>query len=39
LECVLKQEKEKHQKISGAHKKELDKRLDSYQNNPDDLIK
>lgn len=38
LERVLKQEKEKHQKISVAHKNELNKRLESYQNNPDDLL-
>lgn len=38
LEHVLMQEKEGHQKISNAHKKELDIRLESYKNNPDDLL-
>lgn len=38
LERVLKQEKEEHQEISGATKKELDKRLKHYQDNPDDVL-
>ena len=38
LERVLKREKEQHQEISTDHKKELDNRLESYKNNPDDLL-
>lgn len=38
LERVLKREKEEHQEISIAHKKELDKRLKSYKENPDDVL-
>ena len=38
LERVLKREKEAQQRISPAHKKELDKRLKSYADNPDDLL-
>lgn len=38
LERVLKQEKEENQKVSATHKKELDSRLESYKNNPDDLL-
>ncbi|WP_163398577.1 addiction module protein [Flavobacterium fluviatile] len=38
LERVLKQEKEENQKVSAAHKKELDSRLESYKNNPDNLL-
>jgi putative addiction module component (TIGR02574 family) len=38
LERVLKQEKEEHQEISTAHKKELDNRLESYKNNPNDVL-
>ena len=38
LECVLKREKEAQQQISTAHKKELDKRLKSYSENPEDLL-
>ncbi len=38
LERVLKQEKEEHQEISTAQKKELDNRLESYKNNPDDVL-
>jgi predicted secreted Zn-dependent protease len=38
LEQVLKREKEEHQEISTAHKKELDQRLESYRNNPQDLL-
>lgn len=38
LERVLKQEKEEHQEISTAHKKELDNRLESYRENPDDVL-
>ncbi|QTE24483.1 addiction module protein [Polaribacter cellanae] len=38
LERVLKQEKEEHQEISTAHKKELDNRLKSYKENPDDVL-
>lgn len=37
LERVLKHEKE-NLKISTAHKKELDTRLESYKNNPDDVL-
>ena len=37
LERVLKQEKEQY-KISTAQKKELDCRLESYKNNPDDVL-
>jgi len=38
LESVLKKEKEEHQEISTANKKILDERLESYKNNPDDLL-
>lgn len=38
LERVLKQEKEEHQEISTAQKKELDNRLESYKNNPNDVL-
>ncbi|HLS30346.1 MAG TPA: addiction module protein [Flavobacteriaceae bacterium] len=38
LERVLKQETEEHLEISKAHKKELDKRLKSYKDNPDDVL-
>lgn len=39
LERVLRQEEEKqHEEISTAHKKELDRRLESYKNNPDDVL-
>ncbi len=38
LEHVLKKEKEEHQEISIAQKKELDGRLESYKNNPDDVL-
>ena len=38
LERVLKQEKEERQRISPAHKKELDKRLKSYSENSEDLL-
>ena len=38
LERVLKHEKEEHQGISAAHKKELDNRLESYKNNPNDVL-
>jgi len=38
LERVLKREKEAQQRIAPAHKKELDKRLKSYADNPDDLL-
>ncbi|MCL6461883.1 MAG: addiction module protein [Flavobacterium micromati] len=37
-EFVLKQEKEKNQEVSPAHKKELDSRLDSYKDNPEDVL-
>ena len=37
LERVLKEEKEQH-KISTAQKKELDRRLESYKKNPDDVL-
>jgi len=38
LERVIKQEKEEHQEISASHKKELDNRLESYKNNPKDVL-
>jgi len=38
LERVLKQEKEKHEELSSAHKKELDRRLENFKNNPDDVL-
>ena len=38
LERVLKREKEEYQEISTAHKKELDNRLESYKNNPNDVL-
>lgn len=39
LERVLKQEKEKQkEEISRTNKKELDHRLESYKNNPDDVL-
>lgn len=38
LERVLKREKEAQQRISPANKKELDKRLKSYSENPEDLL-
>lgn len=38
LERVLKREKEEHQEISTAHQKELDNRLESYKNNPNDVL-
>lgn len=38
LERVLKQEKEQKKEISSAQKKELDRRLESYKNNPDDVL-
>src|SRR5690554_2801199 len=38
LERVLKQETEEHQEISKANKKELDSRLKSYKDNPDDVL-
>lgn len=38
LELVLKQEKEEHQEVLIAHKKELDNRLESYKNNPNDIL-
>ena len=38
LERVLKQEKEQHTENSTAQKKELDCRLESYKNNPDDVL-
>ncbi|WP_417361535.1 addiction module protein [Galbibacter sp.] len=38
LERVLKREKEEHQEISMEHKKELDNRLESYKNNPNDVL-
>ncbi|RAV29305.1 addiction module protein [Sinomicrobium soli] len=38
LERALKREKEQHQEIPTAHKKELDNRLESYKNNPDDVL-
>ena len=38
LEHVLKREKERHEEIPTAHKKELNHRLESYKNNPDNLL-
>lgn len=38
LERVLKQEKEVHQEISTTNKKALDERLESYKNNPNDIL-
>lgn len=38
LERVLKREKEEYQEISTDHKKELDNRLESYKNNPNDVL-
>lgn len=38
LERVLKNQKEAHQGISVSTKKILDERLESYKNNPDDLL-
>ncbi|WP_010178996.1 addiction module protein [Aquimarina agarilytica] len=38
LELTLKKEREASLKISTADKKVLDQRLESYKNNPDDLL-
>jgi len=38
LEKVLKQKKEEHQELSDEIKQELDNRLTSYNNNPDDVL-
>jgi hypothetical protein len=38
LEQVLKQKKEAQEQISNSNKKELDKRLKNYSENPDDTI-
>jgi len=38
LERTLKKEKEISQRISASNKKILDQRLESYKNNPDDLL-
>ncbi len=38
LEQVLRREKDGHQEISTATKKELDNRLENYKNNPNDLL-
>lgn len=38
LEHVLKFEKEQQQEISAENKKELDNRLESYKNNPKDVL-
>lgn len=38
LERVLKREKEEHQEISMEQKNELDNRLESYKNNPNDVL-
>ncbi len=38
LERVLKQEKDKHKNLSSIHKKELDNRLQSYKDNPDNVL-
>lgn len=38
LEKVLKQKKDEHQELSDEIKQELDSRLTSYDNNPDDVL-
>jgi putative addiction module component (TIGR02574 family) len=38
LERVLKREKEEYQEVSTENKKELDNRLESYKNNPNDVL-
>lgn len=38
LERVLKHEKEQNQEISSEQKKELDSRLKSYNNNPENIL-
>ncbi len=38
LERVIRQEKEKNTPVSSAQKKELDRRLKKYSENPDDLL-
>lgn len=38
LERTLKKEREESQQISAANKKVLDQRLESYKNNPNDLL-
>jgi hypothetical protein len=38
LENVLKQEKEENQEVSAVDKKELDNRLESYKNNPNNVL-
>jgi hypothetical protein len=38
LERVLKHEKEQYKEISSVHQKELDRRFESYKNNPEDLL-
>jgi len=38
LERVLKHEKESRQNITAHHRKELDKRIKSYSENPEDLL-
>lgn len=38
LERVLKQEKEENQEVSVAYKKELGNRLESYKNNPNNVL-
>lgn len=38
LERALKREKEQYQEIPAEHKKELDNRLESYKNNPNDIL-
>ena len=38
LEKILKQNKEENQKLSDEIKQELDSRLASYRNNPDDVL-
>jgi len=38
LERVLKREKEEYQELSTTTKKELDNRLESYKNNPNDML-
>ncbi|SRX75230.1 addiction module protein [Aequorivita antarctica] len=38
LERVLKREKEEHQEVSTDLKNELDSRLESYKNNPNNIL-
>ena len=38
LERVLKREKEAYQEVSAEHQEELDDRLESYKNNPSNVL-